>query len=89
MIPSVKDSFSSFFLHSIHKLRKRAEMREPEDTRDESPAADANADAIGDVETAGETTAAAAIKGPVDDSPVGAETLANINISDKPATDQK
>jgi hypothetical protein len=31
---------------------------------------------VGDVETAGETTAAAAIKGPDDPRPVGADTLA-------------
>ncbi len=64
-------------------------MREPEDTRDEAPTVEANAGDIGDVETAGETTAAAALKGPVDDRPVGAETLANINISDTPATDKQ
>ena len=32
----------------------------------------------GDVEAAGETTAAAAIKGPTDTRPVGADTLAKV-----------
>jgi hypothetical protein len=35
---------------------------------------------VGDVETAGETTAAAAITGPTDTSPVGADTM--IKVSD-------
>jgi hypothetical protein len=37
---------------------------------------------VGDVETAGETTAAAAIKGPDDPRPVGADTM--VKVSDGP-----
>lgn len=33
---------------------------------------------VGDVETAGETTAIAAITGPTDTSPVGAETMVKV-----------
>lgn len=36
---------------------------------------------VGDVETAGETTAAAAINGPTDTSPVGADTM--LKVADK------
>lgn len=39
---------------------------------------------VGDVETAGETTAASAISGPVDDRPVGADTLAKVDDTQKP-----
>lgn len=54
-----------------------------------APATDKDASAVGDVETAGETTAAAAIEGPKDDQPVGADTLANIRISDTPSPDKQ
>ncbi|HVG35980.1 MAG TPA: hypothetical protein VM911_23200 [Pyrinomonadaceae bacterium] len=40
---------------------------------------------VGDVETAGETTAASAITGPVDDRPVGADTLAKVDDTQKPS----
>lgn len=33
---------------------------------------------VGDVETAGETTAASAIRGPTDNRPVGADTLVEV-----------
>lgn len=38
---------------------------------------------VGDVETAGETTAAAAIKGPTDTRPVGADTM--VEVADEPS----
>lgn len=60
------------------------EKIEPQNTADEASQTDLTEGSVGDVEAAGETTAAAAIHGPVDDSPVGAETLANIKISDAP-----
>jgi hypothetical protein len=37
---------------------------------------------VGDVEAAGETTAASAINGPVDERPVGAETM--VKVADAP-----
>jgi hypothetical protein len=65
------------------------EMREPEKALDDTTANDKETGAAGDIETAGETTAAAAIKGPTDTRPVGADTLANIRISDTPSPDRE
>jgi hypothetical protein len=42
---------------------------------------------VGDVETAGETTAAAAINGPVDARPVGADTMVEVEDSDESKSD--
>lgn len=53
--------------------------------RDDSGQADAGQSEVGDVEDAGETTAADTIKGPVDTRPVGADTM--LEVSD--ATEQK
>jgi hypothetical protein len=53
-------------------------MKEQEKTRDDDEEARAATDGIGDVETAGETTAAAAIKGPTDTRPVGADTMVKV-----------
>jgi hypothetical protein len=62
-------------------------MTEPERTRDdEATSTDATAGDVGDVETAGETTAAAAIHGPVDNTPVGADTLAKLKATGSPDT---
>jgi hypothetical protein len=46
---------------------------------------------VGDVEAAGETTAAEMIGGPPDTRPVGLDTIANVKISDtpKPTEDDK
>jgi hypothetical protein len=46
---------------------------------------------VGDVEAAGETTAAEMIGGAPDTRPVGADTIANIKVSDtpKPTGDDK
>ncbi len=53
-------------------------MIEPDRTnRDVSPE-DSTAGDVGDVESAGETTASVAISGPTDTSPVGADTLAKV-----------
>lgn len=41
---------------------------------------------VGDVETAGETTAIAAITGPAETSPVGADTM--VKVADAPKTAQ-
>lgn len=48
-------------------------MRESDVTHDEESRGE-----VGDVEAAGETTAAAAIEGPVDERPVGAETRVRV-----------
>ena len=49
------------------------------DQADDQPArAGTTGDTVGDVETAGETTAAAAISGPADTRPVGADTLVKV-----------
>ena len=54
-------------------------MTEQEETkRDAATEADSTSGGIGDVETAGETTAAAAIKGPTDTRPVGADTMVKV-----------
>ncbi|HEX7998125.1 MAG TPA: hypothetical protein VF528_07015 [Pyrinomonadaceae bacterium] len=65
------------------------EMREPQKALDAATATHKDTGAPGDIETAGETTAAAAIKGPTDTRPVGADTLANIRISDTPSPDRE
>lgn len=57
-------------------------MPETERTNENEGDADATKADVGDVETAGETTAAAAIHGPIDDSPVGSDSLAKIKIAD-------
>ena len=55
------------------------------EAHDEAARADANAGGAGDVETAGETTAAAAITGPTDTRPVGADTLVKVDGDPKVA----
>ena len=58
-------------------------------SRDDAVREDAQQNEIGDVEDAGETTAADTINGPVDTRPVGADTM--LKVSDtrnqKPADD--
>ena len=56
-------------------------MKEQEQHNDASEG-DSTEGEVGDVETAGETTAAAAISGPVDEKPVGADTM--IKVADAP-----
>lgn len=53
-------------------------MIEPDGTKTEAAQADSTEGGVGDVETAGETTAAVAISGPADTRPVGADTLAKV-----------
>ncbi|HEV2915608.1 MAG TPA: hypothetical protein VGX92_20175 [Pyrinomonadaceae bacterium] len=55
-------------------------MTEPERTEtDAAPNESTQQGGVGDVESAGETTAAVAIKGPTDTRPVGADTLAKVD----------
>jgi hypothetical protein len=54
-------------------------MKESSKTDDDLPADDSVESDVGDVETAGETTAAAAITGPTDTSPVGADTMLKVD----------
>ena len=53
-------------------------MIEQERTADDAAQTDSTRDKVGDVETAGETTAAAMISGPPDTKPVGADTMAKV-----------
>ena len=58
-------------------------MKEADDENDDAtPQNDSTRGGVGDVEAAGETTAAEMIGGPPDTRPVGADTIANIKISD-------
>jgi hypothetical protein len=56
-------------------------MKESDETNDDTTPDDSAQGDIGDVETAGETTAAAAITGPTDTSPVGADTMLKVDGS--------
>ena len=56
-------------------------MKEQEKTRDDVAQVDATDGGVGDVETAGETTAAAAITGPTDTRAVGADTMVKVSDS--------
>lgn len=63
-------------------------MAETKRTENDATQAEAESGGIGDVESAGETTAAAAIKGPADPRPVGADTLVKVEGDATPsATD--
>ncbi len=53
-------------------------MRKPDRTDNDAGEDDLMGDGVGDVETAGETTAAATISGPDNAEPVGADTLAKV-----------
>lgn len=59
-------------------------MRESDEVEKEKNETDLTKGGVGDVETAGETTAASVITGPVDDRPVGADTLAKVDDTQKP-----
>ena len=48
---------------------------------------DSTATSVGDVETAGETTAADTITGPANQKPVGADTL--VKVAEKPVPSEK
>jgi len=66
-------------------------MTEVEGANEATAQADATKGGVGDVEAAGETTAAEMIGGAPDTRPVGVDTLANIKVSDtpKPTGDDK
>ena len=53
-------------------------MTKSSETKNDADPADSPEGHTGDVETAGETTAVAAISGPSDTRPVGADTLAKV-----------
>lgn len=59
-------------------------MKEADHVNDETAQNDSTTGGVGDVEAAGETTAAEMIGGAPDTRPVGVDTLANIKVSDKP-----
>jgi hypothetical protein len=52
-----------------------------------APASGHKAEDVGDVETAGETTAAATVSGPAETKPVGADTM--VKVSDAPRPKQR
>jgi hypothetical protein len=56
-------------------------MKESDEVNDSTTPDDSAKADVGDVETAGETAAAAAINGPTDTSPVGADTM--LKVADK------
>jgi len=56
-------------------------MTERDKTVEDATQIDVTEGEVGDVETAGETTAAVMIGGPPDTRPVGEDTLANVNIA--------
>jgi hypothetical protein len=62
-------------------------MKETDEAHDDNDAAQNDSTAaggVGDLETAGETTAAEMIGGAPDTRPVGVDTIADINISGTP-----
>ena len=59
-------------------------MIEPREANKDKNETDLTKGGVGDVETAGETTAASAITGPTDHRPVGADTLAKVDDTQKP-----
>ena len=65
-------------------------MREPDRTTSNDAVRDDSAEGgVGDVETAGETTAAATIGGPVNTGAVGADTLVKVADARGQAKEQK
>ena len=63
-------------------------MMDTDKTKDDAAQAEAESGGVGDVESAGETTAAVAISGPADTRPVGADTLVKVaGDSAPPASD--
>jgi hypothetical protein len=61
---------------------------ETDKTENDATQAEAASGGVGDVESAGETTAAVAISGPADTRPVGADTLVKVADDDaQPASD--
>lgn len=60
-------------------------MKDREKTNEDAATANQTTTTLGDVETAGETTAADTISGPTVADPVGAETM--LKVSDTPDED--
>lgn len=58
-------------------------MSEADKTRDDATRRDSTEDAVGDVETAGETTAADTVSGPENTKPVGEGT--SVEVADEPS----
>jgi len=58
-------------------------MIETDDANDDAAQTDVTEGEVGDLETAGETTAAEMIGGPPDTRPVGVDTMAQVKISDE------
>jgi hypothetical protein len=59
-------------------------MTKADNTKDTTTETDATDGDVGDLETAGETTAAEMIGGAPDTRPVGVDTIADIKVSDSP-----
>jgi hypothetical protein len=59
-------------------------MMKPDKINDDATEADSTKGEVGDVETAGETTAAVAISGPPDTRPVGADTMVEVDDAREP-----
>ena len=60
-------------------------MIKPDKINDEAAEVDSTKGEVGNVETAGETTAAVAISGPPDTRPVGADTMVEVADAREPA----
>jgi hypothetical protein len=60
-------------------------MVNPDGVKNDADKADSTDEGVGDVETAGETTAAATISGPADTKPVGADTMLKVADTQEPA----
>ncbi len=58
-------------------------MIETDDANDDAAQTDVTEGEVGDLETAGETTAAEMIGGPPDTRPVGVDTMAQVKISEE------
>ncbi|MCA1555372.1 MAG: hypothetical protein LC747_01655 [Acidobacteria bacterium] len=58
-------------------------MIEPDDANDAAPQTAATEGGVGDLETAGETTAAEMIGGLPDTRPVGVDTMAKVKVSEE------
>ena len=81
-------------LPSVREARRRERdkrMMEVDGAGDATAQVDATKGDVGDVEAAGETTAAEMIGGAPDTRPVGLDTIADIKVSDtpKPTSDDK
>ena len=60
-------------------------MMKPDKINDGAKEVDSTKGEVGDVEAAGETTAAVAISGPPDTRPVGADTMVKVDDAREPA----